>query len=131
MTAPDFAHWLSSLPTRHSKAQADKILINRLLEIKGIAREVLCYACHRDDHHIWVSEDRRAPNWIKELKRAGLVKLTNASFRSAHYEIHPIAWAFIRRRPNKFVCKIDWEDPPWTEDFGDEGRVNKMIDDAA
>jgi hypothetical protein len=128
MAIPGLMRWLSSLRTRYSTAQAENVLIKCLLEVKGLAREVLCYARHHGRDRIWVSEARREPVWIRELKQFGLVELTDADHRTSYYRIHRVAWKYIKSRPGKFICKMAWEEPPWTVQADDEEHINRRIE---
>jgi hypothetical protein len=124
--------WVLAFPTRHRTALANKVLVDRLLATKGIAREVLSFARHRESDRFWTNTDLEDPDWLRELKRAGLVQFIDAGFRGANsnYRIHRVAWDYIKRRPNKFICKVPWEAPPWTQRFDDERRMNKILENA-
>lgn len=115
-----------AIPQRRRQRVADRQVIDRLVKMRGLAREVLCYARYREENHIW-TDDGGGYRWLNQLREAGLVELTNANFRSAHYEIHRVAWAHMNRFPNQFVHVLAWRNPPWSERF-DERLAEREIE---
>ena len=105
--------FIITIPERRRRAAYNRPLIRRLLATVGVEREILCYALFRERDHIWVPDDRRQPRWLTSLLQKGLVELSDADGRTAHYRIHHIAWAYMQKHPNKFQNLVEWADEPW------------------
>lgn len=115
-----------AMPRRWRQSRADGHVVDRLLKMNGLAREILCYARYREDNHIW-TDGRSQYHWLNRLKEAGLVELSDATFGSAHYKIHAVAWKYMQRFPDKFLHVLAWRELPWTEHLN-EFEIEKRIE---
>jgi hypothetical protein len=123
------ARFIASIPQRRRQTDYDQKVIDRLLATDGVAREMLCYALYRNDNHLWASSDKsRRPRWLITLKLDGLLNLDSADWGTAHYRIHPVAWKYMQKYPNKFINRLRWRDWPWTIDF-EEDKAEKKIEE--
>ena len=125
------ARFIASIPQRRRQAVYDQPVIDRLLATEGVEREMLCYALFRGENHLWINSKThyRDPRWLTRLRRDGLLDLDSANWGTAHYRIHPVAWKYMQRYPNKFINRLRWRDWPWTIDF-DEDKAEKKIEEA-
>jgi hypothetical protein len=108
-----FAVWLKALPERRRKARYDAAIVDRLLEVGPLGREMLCCALYKRSNHIWVDDDSRERDWLIKLKVLGLVEVSSAEWSVVHYKIHPVAWNYMSRFPTKFMNLIGWPTDPW------------------
>jgi hypothetical protein len=122
------AGFLAGIPQRRRKAAFNKPVIDRLLATEGVEREMLCYALYRNENHLWVSSDCK-PRWLIELKAKRLIDLDDANWGTAHYRIHPVAWKYMQKYPNKFINVLEWSDWPWTIKNLNEDRLEMLIED--
>jgi hypothetical protein len=120
------SRFIVGIPQRRRQAAYDQHLIDRLLTTDGVEREMLCYALHRDENHIWVGAARQRPRWLIGLRQKGLLEFDNATWGPAHFRIHPVAWRYMKKHPNKFINLLKWADWPWTMNI-DEGEIEKKI----
>ena len=110
------------LPAERRAATYDAVIIDRLLAIGAAEREILCYALYKRDRHIWSPDDNRPPEWLKNLRVAGLIEISSADWATVHYNIHPVAWKYMVRFPTKFISRVLWPTEPWviSEKMGKE-----------
>jgi len=120
--------FIAGIPQRRRQTAYNRPLINRLLATGGIAREMLCYALRQDDNHLWVSSDRTVPRWLTKLRRDGLLYLSGSDWGTTHFRIHPVAWEYMQKYPNKFINRLRWRSWPWTIDF-DEDKAAEQIEE--
>jgi hypothetical protein len=74
---------------------------------------MICYALYRRSNHFWVDDDSRERSWLTQLQVLGLVEVSSAQWSTVHYEIHPVACAYMERFPTKFMNLIGWPNDPW------------------
>jgi hypothetical protein len=123
------ARFIAGIPQRRRQAVYDRRVVDRLLATDGVEREILCYALYRNENHVWASSQKaRHPRWLIRLKQAGLLDLDDANCETAHYRIHPVAWKYMQKYPNKFVHRLGWHDWPWSIDF-DQDKAEKRIEE--
>ena len=103
----------SKLPAERRAAAYDAVIIDRLLAIGTVEREILCYALYKRNNHIWMPDDNRPPDWLMNLRVAGLIEITSAQWETVHYTIHPVAWKYMVRFPTKFINQVLWSSEPW------------------
>jgi len=115
---------LHGLPERRRKAVYEMAIVDRLLKIGALEREMICYALYKNKNHIWTHNSNRRQGWISNLRSAGLIDISDAQFGTVDYEIHPVAWTYMHRYPNKFVNAVLWPQEPWSlsEKMGSEMR---------
>jgi hypothetical protein len=120
--------FIASIPQRRRQTAYNQPVIDRLLATEGV--EMLCYALFRRENHLWVNSKThyRDPRWLTRLRLDGLVDLNSADWGVAHYSIHPVAWNYMQKYPNKFINRLRWRDWPWTIDF-DEDKAEKQIEE--
>jgi hypothetical protein len=113
------ARYVAGIPQRRKRTTYERPLIERLLTTKGVEREMLCYALHRGENHLWVNRFDE-PRWLLGLKQKGLIEMRDAGWirtsfmalDSVHYRIHSVAWKYMQRHPSKFINVLGWPDPP-------------------
>lgn len=120
------ACFIASIPLRRRQAAYVRSYIDRLLATEGLEREMLCYALHRGENHVWVDSGSN-PRWLRELKKKALLELNSADFGTAHYGIHPAAWNYMKKYPNKFINVVAWPEWPWTIKRLNEDELEKKI----
>jgi hypothetical protein len=120
--------WLNGIPQRRRKAAFERPLIQRLRDIDGLSREMLCYALYKNDNHFWVSDDNARRAWLQRLRVAGLINVDDANFRTVHYKIHPIAWAYMKLYPNQFINLVLWPKEPWIIADGREVEADAIVE---
>jgi hypothetical protein len=113
---------LLGLPERRRKAAYEMAIVERLLNIGTLEREMICYALYKGENHIWIEDNDRPQDWVLNLRIAGLIDASNAQWNTVHYEIHPVAWKYMRRYPTKFINAVLWPKEPWVlaEKMGDK-----------
>jgi hypothetical protein len=87
---------------------------------------MLCYALYKNDNHFWGSDDNARRAWLQRLRVAGLVNVDDANFRTVHYKIHPIAWAYMKLHPNQFINSVLWQ--PWIFADGREVEADAIVE---
>jgi hypothetical protein len=107
---------MKSLPGRRRRAAYDQVIVDRLLKVSLIAREMLCYALYRRSNHIWISEGSGNRDWVNQLKVFGLIETESAEWDTVHFAIHPVAWMYMQRYPTKFLNAALWPQEPWVLD---------------
>ena len=123
------ARFIASIAELRRQAAYHQPVIDRLLATEGVEREMLCYALFRGENHLWVKDARyRDPRWLRRLKLDRLLDLDSADWGVSHYRIHPVAWKYMQKYPNKFINRLRWHDWPWTIDF-DEDKEEKKIEE--
>jgi hypothetical protein len=120
--------WLNGIPHRYRKAAFERPVIRRLRDVDGLSREMLCYALYKNDNHFWVADDNARRAWLQRLRVAGLVQVDDANFRTVHYKIHPIAWAYMKRHPNEFINSVLWPKEPWIFADGREVEADAIVE---
>jgi len=118
-----------SLPERYRRWRFENATIARLRGTDGLEREVLGFALHRDDDHIWAERSDRY-RWLVSLHRKGLMKMTDAESDVVHFRIHPIAWRYMKSHPNQFVYRLPWTHAPWSDDYN-ETNVEAQLGEAS
>ncbi|MGF1619916.1 MAG: hypothetical protein ACFCUR_04810 [Rhodomicrobiaceae bacterium] len=118
-------HSLIAFPQKRRQAKAQKPIIDSLIAIEGLAREVLCYALYRSDNHIWVDADTQE-KWLLKLKHSGVIERSAADWGTEHYRIHRVAWAYMKKYPDRFIYEIPWPEPPWNLKL-DEREIEKKL----
>jgi hypothetical protein len=124
------ARFIGGIPQRRRQAAYNQPVIDRLLATEGVEREMLCYALFRGKNHLWVNSKThyRDPRWLTRLRQDGLLDRDDANWGVTHYRIHPVAWKYMQKYPNKFIKRLRWHEWPWTMDF-DESKVEKQIEE--
>lgn len=84
--------WLRALPEKRRQAVYESAIVERLLNIGALEREMICYALYKSDNHIWTDDTDRPPAWTLNLRTAGLIDVSDAQWGAVHYKIHPVAW---------------------------------------
>jgi hypothetical protein len=126
MAVPRGLRFVAAMPMRYRQVLADEVIIDRLNGTKGLAREVLCFARFRSSDHIWVDDRPELPKWLDSLLGDGLVQVTDAAWRTVHYSIHPVAWQYMLKYPNKFQHRFRWRNEPWTEKINEADMEKKL-----
>jgi hypothetical protein len=118
---------LHGLPERRRQAAYERAIVERLLNIGALEREMICYALYKGENHIWAEDTDRIRDWILNLRSAGLIDVSSADWATVHYEIHPVAWKYMRRYPTKFINAVLWPKEPWVlaEKMGD--KINEVV----
>ena len=91
------ANRLRALPEKRRQAVYDSAILERLLNIGALEREMICYALYKRDNHMWTDDTDRPQRWILNLRTAGLVDVSSANWGTVHYQIHPVAWNYMRQ----------------------------------
>jgi hypothetical protein len=105
------AKHIREIPQKRREARGHQPIIDSLIAIEGLPREVLCYARYRNDKYFGVGINPRA-EWLQILKHSGLIERSASDCN--RYKIYHVAWAYINKYPDRFICKLPWPDPPWT-----------------
>jgi hypothetical protein len=117
-----------SLPERYRRSCFEHATIARLRGTRGLEREAVAFALHRDDDDIWVNRADKY-RWLVSLRRKGLVSVSDAG-DVVYFRIHPIAWRYMTSHPNQFVYQWPWTHEPWSEDYN-EAQVEAELEKRA
>jgi len=120
--------WLNGIPQQYRKSAFERPVIQRLRDVDGLSREMLCFALYKNDNHFWVADDNARRAWLQRLKVGGLVAVDDANFRTVHYKIHPIAWAYMKCHPNQFINSVLWPKEPWIFADGREVEADAIVE---
>jgi hypothetical protein len=121
---------LRALPEKRRQAVYDSAIVERLLNIGALEREMICYALYKSDNHIWTDDTDRPPAWTLNLRTAGLIDVSDAQWGAVHYKIHPVAWNYMRRYPTKFFNMVLWPSAPWTLTKKVESEMREIVERA-
>jgi hypothetical protein len=116
---------LYGLPERRRRAVYEMAIVERLLNIGDVEREMICYALYKDENHIWTAD--RPHDWVLNLRAAGIIDVSSAQWDTVHYEIHPVAWKYMRRYPTKFINVWLWPEEPWVLAEKSEDEIMEIV----
>src|SRR5262249_5265548 len=105
VTLPAGLRQLNSLLDRYRQWAFHRPLIKRLNDTQGLEREGLAFALHLNDNHLWTGENIEY-DWITSLRKKGILSVAESNFRTVHYRIHPAAWRYMKKHPNKFIYRL-------------------------
>jgi hypothetical protein len=75
---------LHGLPERRRQAAYERAIVERLVNVAALEREMICYALYKGENHIWAEDTDRIRDWILNLRSAGQMRAFRRSQKAVN-----------------------------------------------